>query len=76
MRRSRCSRCTWKRARATIVSAEVSPIASGTYVDPASKEVEDDYILDPHDPHLPVTVPPGFTEAHANSSWFIFEHCM
>jgi len=59
-----------------IVSAEVSPIASGTYVDPASKEVEEDYVLDAHDPHLPVSVPPGFTEAHANRSWFIFEHCM
>ena len=58
-----------------IVSAEASPIAHGTYVDPASKEVEDDYVLDPHDPHLPVEVPPGFTEAHANSAWFIFEHC-
>jgi hypothetical protein len=56
-------------------SAEVSPITSGTYVDPASREVEDDYVLDPHDPHLPVTVPPGFTEAHANRSWFVFEHC-
>jgi hypothetical protein len=58
-----------------IVSAEAGPIASGTYVDPASREVEDDYVLDPHDPHLPVTVPPGFTEAHANRSWLIFEHC-
>jgi hypothetical protein len=56
-------------------SAEVSPITSGTYVDPASREVEEDYVLDPHDPHLPVTVPPGFTEAHANRSWFVFEHC-
>jgi hypothetical protein len=58
-----------------IISAEASPITSGTYVDPASKEVEEDYVLDPHDPHLPVTVPPGFTETHANRSWFIFEHC-
>jgi len=58
-----------------VISAEVSPITSGTYVDPASKEVEDDYVLDPHDPHLPVTIPPGFTEAHANRSWFIFERC-
>jgi hypothetical protein len=58
-----------------IVSAEAGPIAHGSYVDPASKEVEDDYVLDPHDPHLPVEVPPGFTEAHANSAWFIFEHC-
>jgi len=58
-----------------IVSAEARQITSGTYVDPASKEVEDDYVLDPHDPHLPVTVPPGFTETHANRSWFIFAHC-
>jgi hypothetical protein len=58
-----------------IVSAEASQITHGTYVDPASKEVEEDYVLDPHDPHLPVNVPPGFTEAHANSSWLIFEHC-
>jgi hypothetical protein len=59
-----------------ILSAEVNPITHGAYVDPASEEIEDDYVLDPHDPHLPVSVPPGFTEAHANSSWFIFEHCM
>jgi len=58
-----------------IVSAEASPITSGTYVDPASVEIEKDYVLDPHDPHLPVTVPPSFTETHANRSWFIFEHC-
>jgi hypothetical protein len=58
-----------------IVSAEASPITHGTYVDPASKEIEDDYVLDPHDPHLPVTVPPGFTEVQANGSWLIFAHC-
>jgi hypothetical protein len=58
-----------------IVSAEVKPIENGTYVDPASVEVERDYILDLRDPHLPVAIPPGFTEAHANSSWLIFRHC-
>jgi hypothetical protein len=58
-----------------IVSAEAKPIESGTYVDPASIEVEKDYILDPHDPHLPVSIPPGFTETHTDSSWLIFEHC-
>jgi hypothetical protein len=58
-----------------IVSAEARPITHGTYVDPASREVEDDYVLDPHDPHLAVNVPPGFTEAHANRSWFVFAHC-
>ena len=58
-----------------IVSAEASPITHGTYVDPASREVEEDYVLDPHDPHLAVNVPPGFVEAHANRSWFIFARC-
>jgi hypothetical protein len=58
-----------------ILSAETSQITHGTYVDPASREVEADYVLDPHDPHLAVDVPPGFTEAHANRSWFIFAHC-
>jgi hypothetical protein len=59
-----------------IVSPETGQIASGTYVDPASKEVEEDYVLDPHDPHPSVTVPPGFIESHADRSWFIFAHCM
>ena len=58
-----------------IVSAEASQITHGTYIDPASKEVEEDYVLDPHDPHLAVNVPPGFTETRANRSWFIFGHC-
>jgi hypothetical protein len=58
-----------------VVSAEVKPIENGTYVDPASMEVEEDYVLDPKDPHLPVSIPPGFTESHTNSSWIIFEHC-
>jgi hypothetical protein len=58
-----------------IVSAEASQITHGTYVDPASREVEESYVLDPHDPHLAVNVPPSFTEAHADRSWFIFAHC-
>jgi len=58
-----------------IVSAQVKPISSGQYIDPASSEVEQDYILDPHDPHLSVSVPPGFTEVQANRSWLIFQHC-
>jgi hypothetical protein len=60
---------------ANIVSAQVKQITDGQYVDPASREVEADYVLDRNDPHLPVTVPPGFTEAHANGSWLIFERC-
>lgn len=58
-----------------IVSAEAHSIEEGTYVDPASIEVEHDYILDPHDPHLAVSIPPGFVEAHSNRSWLLFEKC-
>ena len=58
-----------------IISAEAKPIAQGTYVDPASTEVERDYILDPHDPHLAVSVPPGFQESATNRSWLIFKRC-
>jgi hypothetical protein len=60
---------------AKIVSAQTGSIARGQYLDPASKQVEDDYVLDPHDPHQPVDVPPGFTEAHANRSWLVFQRC-
>lgn len=58
-----------------IVSAEANPIANGTYVDPASVEVEKDYVLDPHDPHTAVSIPPGFTETSGNGSWILFERC-
>lgn len=60
---------------ANVISAQTKTISSGQYVDPASKEVEDDYVLDPHDPHLPVSVPPGFVEADATQTWLIFQRC-
>jgi hypothetical protein len=60
---------------ANVISAQVNQISYGTYVDPASVEVERDYVLDPHDPHLAVTVPPGFTESATNRSWLIFRRC-
>jgi hypothetical protein len=47
----------------------------GSYADPASLEVEKDYILDLKDPHLPVSIPPGFLETKANNSWLVFAHC-
>jgi hypothetical protein len=50
-------------------------IQSGYYVDPASREVEEDYVLDPLDPHQAVNVPPGFTEKASNRSWLIFQRC-
>ena len=63
-----------------IVSAEAARAESkqqeyGTYVDPASIEVEKEYVLDPKDPHLPVSIPPGFLETHSNRSWLLFAHC-
>jgi hypothetical protein len=64
-----------KTSPVNVVSAQVHQIAAGTYVDPASMEVEDDYVLDPHDPHLPVSVPPGFVESATNRSWLVFRHC-
>ncbi len=60
---------------ANVISAQVNQISYGTYVDPASVQVERDYVLDPHDPHLAVTVPPGFTESATNRSWLIFKRC-
>jgi hypothetical protein len=64
-----------KASPAKVVSAQTGTISYGQYLDPASKEVEDDYVLDPHDPHRPVTVPPGFIEAHASKTWLIFQRC-
>jgi len=59
-----------------IVSPEAGHIASGVYVDPASKEVEADYVLDSRDPVERVSVPPGFSESATNRSWLIFQRCM
>jgi hypothetical protein len=64
-----------KTSPANVISAQVNQISYGTYVDPASVEVERDYVLDPHDPHLAVTVPPGFSESATNRSWLIFKRC-
>jgi hypothetical protein len=58
-----------------IVSAEGASITSGVYVDPASGQVERDYVLDKRDPHAPARVPPGFSAVRTNRSWLIFERC-
>ncbi len=58
-----------------IVSLQSGHITSGVYVDPADKAVEQDYVLDTHDPVEPVSVPPGFTESAANRSWLVFQRC-
>jgi hypothetical protein len=56
-------------------SAEAKQQEEGTYVDPASVEVEHEYVLDKRDPHASVSIPPGFAESHSNRSWLVFEHC-
>jgi hypothetical protein len=58
-----------------IVSLQSGHLHAGVYVDPASKEVEREYVLAAHDPVEPVSVPPGFTEAATNRSWLIFKRC-
>jgi hypothetical protein len=49
---------------------------TGVYVDPASKRVETEYVLDRRDPIVSVSVPPGFREVGANGSWIVFERCV
>ena len=62
---------------AKVLSAQVQPIMRGIYVDPATHQVEKDYILDLHDPHpLTAKVPAGFTPAGGNRSWRVFAHCL
>ncbi len=63
---------------AEIVSAQVRTIARGTYVDPATGEVQKDYILNTNDPNEADTapvVPPGFTATRTSRSWLIFQRC-
>jgi len=58
-----------------VVSPEAGHIAYGVYVDPASKQVEQDYVLDKRDPVEHASVPPGFTATATNRSWLIFQRC-
>jgi hypothetical protein len=58
-----------------IVSPESGSIRTGVYVDPASRQVERDYVLDRRDPHAPASVPAGFAAVAANRSWLIFRRC-
>jgi hypothetical protein len=64
-----------KASPATVVSAQVGHVDRGIYVDPASREVEEDYVLDRRDPHVPVSVPPGFRAVGSNRSWIVFARC-
>src|SRR5262249_26096506 len=64
-----------KASPADVVSAQPGHISRGVYVDPASKQVEAEYVLDPRDPHVAASVPPGFSPTRENSSWLIFQRC-
>lgn len=64
-----------KAAPGHIVNAQGEQLSQGSFVDPASRQVEEEYVLTARRSVLPVTIPPGFDEAAANSSWLLFEHC-
>jgi hypothetical protein len=64
-----------KTSPVNVVSAQVRRISFGEYAAPASREVETSYVLDPHDPYLPVTIPHGFSESARNRSWLVFKRC-
>jgi hypothetical protein len=63
-------------APARIVSAQVRSLRRGLYIDPASRYVETEFILDLHDPvEARAHVPTGFALAGANRSWRVYERC-
>ena len=65
-----------KASPADVVSAQVRTLTRGTYVQPARRAVELDYILDPHDPGaLTPRVPPGFGLVGGNRSWTVYRRC-
>jgi hypothetical protein len=60
-----------------VVSAQERTLARGTYLQPATRAVEETYILDLHDPgRLTASVPPGFALAEANRSWRVYRRCV
>ena len=59
-----------------VISAQVTQLARGTYVAPASAAVTARYTLDPHDPRrLTAAVPPGFRLVISNRSWDVYQRC-
>lgn len=64
------------RPAAEIVSAQLSPPRTGSYVAPATARVERNFILDPSDPRrTKASVPPNFERVTANASWILFARC-
>lgn len=62
-------------APSRIADTQHSELRSGDYADPASVQVEHEYVLNADGRPPPVSIPPGFTEAGANSSWLLFQRC-
>lgn len=64
-------------APSRVVDAQAGQIAQGSFVDPASVQVEREYVLGGRqlDSLHPVSIPPGFSESSANRSWLVFERC-
>jgi hypothetical protein len=62
---------------AQIVSAQLRTISHGTYIDPANKEVQEDYVLNLNDPNETATAtpPPGFKATRTSRDWLIFKRC-
>ena len=62
---------------ASVIDATTDEAKSGTFVDPASRRVSKNFILDPRDPHPVVPpIPAGFkADGIANRSWKLYSSC-
>ncbi len=60
---------------AQVVSAQARTIAHGTYLEPATPEVDRDYILDRSEHARIAHVPPGFTQTRRTPTWVVYRHC-
>jgi hypothetical protein len=56
-------------------AAGATSVQYGSYLQPASVQVEREYVLNAPTRSQPSSIPPGFQEARANRSWLLFEHC-
>ncbi|HVR05770.1 MAG TPA: hypothetical protein VMS02_06985 [Solirubrobacteraceae bacterium] len=56
--------------------AATRPLAHGSYLQPATGEVQRHYILDLSERARPVRVPPGFAPTAANRSWRVYQRCL
>ena len=61
------------RPPADFVSAQLERPERGLYVAPATREVEEKFVLDPRDPkRVEATVPAGFVRVTGNESWVLY----